>query len=179
MKKSKPRDRISCRFHDPSTFGPVAFLKPSGDILSNNESPIQSVLPALSEGIFESNLQNQRCLDTAFDGWQYAFKFLNLLASEFSSLMSHRGVAMLVPGFCISRMNLFVSSECASVRDTKNYTLRPEVNHPPSNSSTQTSQTTCNHVAFMTVEDSQWVQWRTIGSIDDLSWGPWGLRLHG
>ena len=83
----------------PSTFGPVAFLKPSGDIHSNNESPSQSVLPALSEGIFESNLQNHCCLDTAFDGWQYAFKFLNLLASECSSLMSHRGVAMLIPGF--------------------------------------------------------------------------------
>ena len=36
----------------------------------------------------------------------------------------------------------------------QNYTLRPEVNHPPSNSSTQTSQTTCNHVAFMAVEDT-------------------------
>lgn len=119
MKKSKPRDMNSCRFHDPSTFGPVAFLKLSGDILSNNESPSQSVLPALSEGIFESNLQNHRCLDTAFDGWQYAFKFLNLSASECSSLMSQRGVAMLIPGFCISRMNLFVSSECASGRDTR------------------------------------------------------------
>ena len=119
MKKSRPRGRSLCRFHDPSTFGAVAFLKASADILSNNESWEQSVHPLAREESSNHTCKTIAAWIQPLTGGIMLACSISIDASECSSLMSHRGVAILIPGLCVSWRNLFVSSEYAPVRDTK------------------------------------------------------------